>query len=411
MPESTPAPAPNATPAPAPAAAPSTPAQSESFFDAIDALEAKPAPKKEAAPPAPEKKPDVEKVVPEDKIVSEKPVEQPAKAEEQKPFRAAELRTAYETLKKEHKALKEEHEKIKTAKPPEDPEKPKLIESLQSKDKRIQELEEKLRYASYESTDEYKEKYEKPLTNIYNAGRSKAASLKVVKEGEERPGARTDFDAIMRISDDAEAADKATELFGNKASLVLYYRERVLELNDQKMQAIEDFKKQGAERTKSETEKATIQKAESEKAAKARSEMFHKLTAESLSKNKLIQLEETDEVGKNLLTAAKAVADLAFNSLPPERFNELPPNVRSKLVNGKLRPEDVVRLHAELHTRAAAYSPLAHKFTKAEARIAELEKELSEFKGSGPGGGAEKRPQGSKALTVEEEIDAMDKKR
>jgi hypothetical protein len=53
-----------------------------------------------------------------------------------------------------------------------------------------------------------------------------------------------DFDTIMRVGDDEQASDLATEMFGNKAPLVLMQRERVNELNGKRIGALEHFRKE-----------------------------------------------------------------------------------------------------------------------------------------------------------------------
>src|SRR5439155_3548115 len=77
----------------------------------------------------------------------------------------------------------------------------------------------------------------------------------VVQPG--RKGTQEDFDTLMRIQDDDEAATWASKLFGPKAPMLLFHRERVQEANNQRRNALEEFRKTGSEREKQRMELIT----------------------------------------------------------------------------------------------------------------------------------------------------------
>lgn len=433
MPEPTATPPPAAAPAAKPDAAstPVSPTTTLSWSDDIDALD-----KQEATPPkAPGGKeaPASKQASSEKEAVASnagKESTSPEKAtsdtsgsakdagakkdtDRQPPVKAAELRAAYDKLKSDHHALKAEHEKLKstaTAKPAEDPEKPKLVESLKEKDERIAKLEEQLRYSSFQSTEEYKTKYEQPVVSAYQAGRARAAALKVTdSEGNVRQGTADDFDAIMHITDDDAAAEKANELFGPKASMILYHRERLQELNSARVNAIEEYRKTGAERDKKAMEESLKARDAQQKQSAELSAMFNKLNSEAVAaRPEFFKPDDGDEKGDGLLKMGFALADFAFGALPPERLDELPASVKSKLVNGRLPAQEIVRLHSEMRTKAAGYGFLTHKYRQAQSRIKELETKLSEFEQSVPQGGTRRPSDGSTPKSIEQEIDELD---
>lgn len=399
------------------------PAAEKSFFDEIDELAATkpkpPAPKKEgkespppkpasAADKTPAKTGSESSTLDEDEKDSS-PASAGTAPPEKPPVKAAELRAAYENLKKEHAALKAEREKEKAAKPAEDPEKKTLLESLDATKKRVAELEEKLKFTNFQESEEYKVKYHQPFIDAYTMGRNRAASLKVTdSEGNERPGTAADFDAIMQAPTDEAAATMAAEMFGTKAPMVLYHRERVQEISAAAAKAQEDFKKGAEQRTKEEVEKNARSKVDAEKAAAERNKFFWEQAKAGIEANpEIFKVEEGDTETADLLRKSTATVDLGMNLLTPDRIDELSDQVKSKLVNGKLPPHELTRLHAAIHTRAIGYPILGKKLKAARAKIAELETALAEYQKSEPGADNGKHAQEKRPMTAFEEIDAL----
>lgn len=375
------------------------------FYESLKTLVDKqdPPPKKEDAPP---EKPE-ETPPPEDKepAKTDKPPEQtkpadtkdkapPKPTDKKEPVRATEpkeLRRELDRLKGENSKLATELETLKKAKPPEDPEKGQLLEFAKSAQARIQKLTEQLGFAAYEQTDEYKERYEKPYIDAYTHGRSKAAQLKVVERKNEdgdvtqqgRAATAADFDSIMRIQDDYDAADKAEQMFGPAAKVVLYHRERVQELNQKALDAIADFRKTGSERKKQFEQQRAVQTADMAKQQKARAERFQTLNAEAeKSYPQWFAEVEGDEAGNEALKKGRQISDLAFSD---------PNNVEA---------------HSALRMRSAAFDRLVLQLNQSKKQIAELTKELEALKGSEPGGGTAKR-QTPKEKTVDDMIDEL----
>jgi hypothetical protein len=142
------------------------------------------------------------------------------------------LRKAYDALKAENATLKKQFEEAKKATPADDPEKKRLGETnaqylkrIESLEKQAQTLEEHVKFADFTKSTEYKEKYYQPFVDSYNEGRAATANLKIIerKNGEDeiiqpaRQATAEDFDAIMSIRDDGEAADKAYAQGGGRS--------------------------------------------------------------------------------------------------------------------------------------------------------------------------------------------------
>lgn len=317
-----------------------------------------------------------------------------------KPVKAAELRTAYENLKSEHRSLKAEFEKLK-AKPADDARVKQLQELLDSERKARAEIEQELKFTAYEKSQEFKDKFQKPYMEAYKMGRQKAASLKSTNEaGEVRQGTEADFDSLMRIEDDDLATDKAVELFGNKAQMVLYYRERVQELHNSSRAAIEEYRGSAEKREKEQSEALTRQEAEREQQSKAAAELFHKAVEEGKkSRPELFTPPEGDEAAAELIKRGESVADSLFTRVNPK-------------TGRPYTPDGLIKFHAFVRNAIASHGHLMHKLKAAETRMAELESDLAEYKKSGTSedsGRAGEKPTGT-GLAGDEEFDAAESK-
>jgi len=396
MPEAPVAPPPSAPASPATAPALSSDSavlQQSGGSEAFADLESLATEKPDVAPPAePEKetprKPDGKfaktEPKPDDKP-PEKPADKPptAKTPEEPPaekMAPKQLREAYEALKAKHKALETEHTtlKTKTTQPADDPEKKTLSEKLAAREKRLQEIEEELKFTDYSKSEEYKEKFEKPFVDAYIAGRAKIAALKIAERTNDigevvqqaRQATADDFDQLMKISDDDAAADWAAERFGPKASIVLYHRERAQELNQARTKAIEDYRKNGSEREKTRSQELeTFRKNFTETVAQ------HAKTAEEKYPH-WFKPDETDAKGNEILERGKhLVARVAANGAPVKDGE--PP----------MTPQQLAAAVAAVRHKAGAFDRLAHRHSLASARIKELETKLAEFEASQPGSG------------------------
>jgi phage terminase large subunit-like protein len=301
----------------------------------------------------------------------------------------SQLRTAYEDLKRRYQQLEEQYKKAQQVQIESHPEYKSLKERYEQTEKRLRDLDNEIKYLRYESSSEYKERYEKPFIEAYQAGRAKAASLKVVGEdGTERQGKPEDFDTVCRILDDDKAAEVAAQLFGAKAPLVLYYRERVHELNNARIRAAEEFRKNAEEKIR--------QWEEANKRHRERTLQLWKQYNEEAQKNypKWFAPVEGDEELNEVLRKGYELVDKAFTS-------------------GKdMSPEDMIRLHAAVRNRAAAFGRMVLENKRLQNRIKELEKELAQFKSSEPAGtpgGRAKSATKPPAAGIDEVLNELDK--
>lgn len=315
-----------------------------------------------------------------------KPEEQP-----KTPEKKGQLRPLYDKLKADYAKLEAKVKELesKPAQPADDPEKTKLTQTLEAREKRLKELEDEFRFSNYERSTEYKEKFEQPFLDAYGAGRAKVASLNLTDaEGNARKGTAEDFDSFMRITDDDQAANVAAELFGTKAPMVMYHREKVMELNAARNKALDTYRKEGTAREQARTEAA--QKHQKEMAG-----LWQKESHGAVEKYpRLFKPIDGDEKGNELLQRGFERADAAFGS-PLKDADGKPV---------RLSGADLVKLHAEIRNKAGGFDRAIHLLAKERARVKELETRLKEYEDSGPGGS----DKGRKSKKVQSTWDAVD---
>lgn len=405
-----------ATPVAAPTPPPAAPAQraepggmtDNDAFSQLDSMIAEPAKGIAPAQPAPKKEDDEPAEPPEPPPAKPEPDKTktipPKDAKDQKFIKAATLRENYDRLKAEFKELQAKHAKIEAevAERAKQPNGEATLKELQAKyealQKKHEDTELRLKYKDYESTDEYQEKWNQPFVEAYNAGRQKTASLKIVEKRNEmdevvrpaRQGTIEDFDAIMGTMDDDKAADMAVDLFGQKASLVLYHREQTQAKAAARQNAINEYKKNGGEREKQSSEAQARQQAQ-------QAELYHQTIAQAKTQYKeWFAPVENDAQGNSLLEQGEALADLAHGVLKPEDFGKLPAKTQEKIKKGEFGPADMTRLHAALRNKAMAFDRMVFRDKQKAAKIKELEARLAEYDASEPkpgqGGGRAQAP-------------------
>ena len=385
-----PASAPVAAPAAAPAAAPLP------MMDAFDQLDkwAKP-PSTEPAAPQPTQRDKANakfKVAPDEVAKPAAEVPKAPEAPEAKPAEtpAAKVKKPADFMREKMEKLEKEVNewKAKATQPQEDPEKKTLSERLAEREKKLADYESEMRFKDYSKSAEYKEKYEQPFFNAYGDGQKRATALKVndLETGEVRAGTAADFDALMRIEDDAAAGEFAENIFGKAASSVLYQRNKIVELASASKNALAEYRAKGSEREKQMQE----QQLERSKKLGATWNELNKQAAEIYPQ--YFKPVEGDKEHNDLLEKGYQLADSAFA--------------------GNLPPEEAVKVHSAVRNRAAAFGPLTRQLSNAQSRIAELTKELEAFKASEPTAGEGSKAAGSaapKGDSMDSILDGLDR--
>ena len=292
------------------------------------------------------------------------------------PERAGELRKQRDAARTENETLKARVRELEKAQKQagEDPERKSMEAKLAEYEKKTKELDERLRYKAYEESDDYKSRFYQPFLDAYSNARQKVATLKVVERKDDmenvvqqaRQGTPEDFDQIMRQGDDDVAGEMAERLFGRNAPTVIYHREKVQELNGQRVKAIEDFRKTGLDREANQRKQF---EETSKGIQKETNDYWQKHLREPIEKYPhLFKEVEGDEKGNELLRKGMDMAVMAFKNMNP---------MDPRLTSGER--EQVIAAHAAVFNWATAGPRLAHQNKTLKAKVAELEKDLEAY--------------------------------
>ena len=379
--------------------------------------------------PKPAAKPPEPPVEPPEKPAGE--VELPEKGtdtppEPVKPVKAADLRTAYDGLKKR---VKEEYEpqlqslkaKVQELESSKVEETGPVLEKIKTLEQENTGLKKKLALADYTEDEDYKSASDK-YSNAWVKTLDAFVRLKIREPagvdpdtGEPKFTQRlaTESD-LLKLSnmDESELDEARMAMFGASADRALRHIETLQELALAKHDALESAKKNVGS-------KAEERKVQAQQTA-------HRLGAVWRDSNKLLEekfpkafhVEQGDADDSAAHAKGFALADLKFlgvEGLKPEQIEALPASFRDTVKSGKpLSVDQRVQLDALARLKMANHDRQVARVKKAHARIAELEKSLADYEKSGPPAGH--AGDGEGAVTgkdwmqqAEDELRALDK--
>jgi hypothetical protein len=402
-PTAAPAPTAKAAPSPAPAKTSATPTpkieapkeSNDPFNDAFAELDTMETGKKPEPKKAPEK-PKAEVEAPDDEQHTatngdKKPDVKPDEADP-KPVKAAELRNAYEGLKKK---VKEEYEpqlkelptlraKLKEIEARGDDK--AAQERIAAIEKRNAELENHIRFVDYEKSKEYQEQFQKPYEEAWSNALRELKGLTMTVEdpngGEPTTREVTQADiAYLANLDPAARRKEINRLFPEDKEEVKRHINQISTLADKSNAAKEKAKQDADAHAKADAEQR-------QQSQVTRAKLWRE-TNESLATKypKWFSKSEDDQEGNTLFDRGTALADLAFNpsDLTPERIALLPKAFREQIELRKpFTPEQLTQLHAIVRNKASNHDRLASQNKALSARVAELEKTLEDYEKSSP---------------------------
>ena len=278
----------------------------------------------------------------------------------------------------EHKAarLKAETEIAELRKTMADPAKVKEIEDRAAKiEARAKELEEEIRYVNYSKSQEFQEKYQKPYEDSWKKWMGELGELTVADgAGSERPIQPQDLLELVNMPLQ-KAREAANNAFGDFADDVMSARKEIRGLFESQNKALEEARKGGEQRQQEVQKQLQVQR---EALAKNINELWTKsneLAQADEKVGKFFKPVEGDNEINGRLKKGYEIADRAFS------INPLDPNLTPD------QRAEVVRHHAAVRNRAAAFGRLVYENEKLSAKAVELEAELGKYKNAQPGAG------------------------
>lgn len=256
-----------------------------------------------------------------------------------------------------------------------------VTERLTASEKRTQELEEEIRHVNYEKSQEYQEKYLKPHQDAWKRAMAELGELVITVNGQQRQVTADDILQLVQAPL-GRAREIANQVFGDFADDVMGHRKEIRNLYDAQSKALEDARKNGAEREKARNIDLKNKADELQSFISTTWERANSGIQADEKIGKFFKPVEGDQEGNQRLAKGYELVDRAFNE---------------KSDDPRLTPEQrasVIKRHAAVRNRAAAFGRLVYQNGQLEARVAELQKQLDGFKRSSPpAGGSQPAPE------------------
>jgi len=264
-----------------------------------------------------------------------------------------------------------------------------LNERLTKAEARAKELEDEIIYVNYSKSKEFTEQYQKPYDTAWQRAMADLKELTIEDPAtqQRRPVQVEDFLSLVNMPL-GQARELADQLFGKFADDVMAHRKEVRQLWDAQSAKLEEAKKNGAER---ERQRMQTYQAQTTEIAKSVVSMWQKENQALLTSSewgKYFQPIEGDAEGNGRLSKGFDLVDRGFGQNPNDP--RLSPEERLK----------VIKLHAAIRNRAAAFGRLRAQNDSQAKEISALKKELDALKSSEPpttGGNRQQAQPGSRS--------------
>jgi hypothetical protein len=252
-------------------------------------------------------------------------------------------------------------------------ERSKIEARVQAAEKRAAELDEHIKYVDYTKSTEFQQKFQAPYENAFKRAMSDLKDLSVPgADGTSiRPFGPEDLLQLVNM-ERGQARKVAEELFGSDAADVLAARLECRKLWDERETGLTEAKKSGNARIQQAQQQY---RAAVEAITKATKQTWDTVNAGLLNDPEIGQFfkpRDGDQEWNQRLAKGFQLVDTAFSQDP--RDPKLTPDQRSA----------VVKRHAAVRNRAAAWGAMRHDLTKALAQVKALEKKLGGYKTSTP---------------------------
>lgn len=236
-----------------------------------------------------------------------------------------------------------------------------VLEENKALKKRMEALEEEIRYVDFTKSSEFKEKFERPYQDAYTDAVEEVKELRVnLPDGQSRPATAQDLDKILQ-AETQDVRTLANEMFGDAAPDVLAARRRLAELTRNANRESKRYRESAAERERQKAIKAAEEKEGMGRMWKQANEAIAERYPEHFG-----HIEGDDEYNKELDAGYQTVEKAHSPDLPME--------------------ERMSRLAAVRH-RAAAFRAKMLQVKRLKSRVQELEQVVAEYEKSAPAGG------------------------
>jgi hypothetical protein len=291
---------------------------------------------------------------------------------------------AAKTLEKEKVALTSKLAEIEQTVPKTVAERDALALKIKDFEKRTNDYEERMRFIDFKQSDFYKNDLEKPYISAFNKAATDIAKCPLkYMDGEveqTRQGTSNDLAYLVGL-DRRSARIEAQKHFPDDWQDIMAHYDKVVPLREKMVEEETNYKTKWKQIEQDKTAARATEESQFKEA-------WGKVNEDLASKNPEFKHRENDTEGNALLDKGFSLADLFFSDN-----------------RTKLSFKDRVVLDAHVRNRVAAYPRMERDLKSKDAKIAQLETDIAELRGSRPGA---PRPAGTEAPESEEDSDGAE---
>jgi hypothetical protein len=254
-------------------------------------------------------------------------------------------------------------------------------EKLSSAEKRAQELEQEIRYVNYQKTEDFKKNYQEPYEAAWKTALREMSEVTVFdgNTGEERQMNAQDLLEFVNSDLSKESIERMKEKFGDFFEDAKQYRKEIKRLNEKQVERLEQAKKESVEWHNQQEESRRKSFGEISEFVKKNWSEANESAANDPKYGKFFKPADGDQEGNQRLAKGFELADRAFSENP---LNAKTPEER----------REIIRRHAAVRNRCAAFGRLVYQNGKLEAQVAEYQAKLKEYEGAEPSRTAGAKP-------------------
>lgn len=247
-----------------------------------------------------------------------------------------------------------------------------LTERAEKAETDLKASKDRLRFLDYRNSDDFKKKYEEPYMQAWQRAMGDLRELTVTDEaGNSRAITTDDISRVVGMGLQ-QAREYCDATFGPFANDVMAHRKEIKYLMDSYHSALQEAEKtNAAEWGKKQEEIQNQIKSTGEFITREWNAANQEFSSDPKA-GRFIKPIDGDEEWNSRLQKGFAFVDQAMSQNPADLKHS--PEERAK----------IVRRHAAMRNRAAAFGAVRWKLEQAESRISELEEELKKYKESVP---------------------------
>jgi hypothetical protein len=240
-------------------------------------------------------------------------------------------------------------------------------------ERRAKELEDEIRYVSYQKHPKFIKEFQEPYENAWKAATSELSEITIKDPSTNQQRVATPQDLMELVALPlGQAREVADAAFGPFSDDVMAHRKTIKELFAKQTEELKRVREEGATREKEQTEQSRRQMEQLSGEIRSTWEKVNAQALEDPNNGQYFKPKPEDAEWNQRLAKGFELADRAFNESPND------PRLTSE------QRAAIVKRHAAVRNRAASWGAVKYENIKLKSDLDAALKELQQYKDSEP---------------------------